>query len=509
MNSINFNNVSVLSYSHNPKFFGNNIFDYSIEKTFSVEGYLLDLQNFAGVSGVLSGINDVKNLAKQNAKFYINDLFLGTGYINNIKVDGNQKDPNWVRYANYVAEVIVLSTGSLRQATGSFYDLDDSKFNVQNLYLINDFKENFSTSLSPEGIYEYNHEVSLEFENGIDKEKAQNTAKILASGIISNEVPFNILSPYNNFLSGKKLYKESYDLINNKFNFVETFSKSKSGDIADALYNYNINLNQEGDVTVSENIKIQSLSLPYFETSINKLNSLKNDSYLRCQQLYFDYYGNTGQLNQNFVEQGFIVNKFNGQIEFQTIFSNDAFIESGYQWELSSDVDDKEDRVSVSVILLIEGFGPINSNQKWNNTINGYNIKKSLIDRNYASQIYNGLDRSCKISFSSINNKINERHESSYANGTIKSSIVWSDILRTSVESTSNQPPVNQYNFITSANMVTTAIAKTVGRAGFSIRKMGDSAGSFSMPYGALLESDETSKDLVNNITERKVSYIY
>lgn len=517
---ISFNNASLLTYSHVPKFFGDGIFNYSIEKNIQIQGYILDLENFDGVSGVLSGINDIKNLAKNSGEFVVNGHYLGTGYIKKIEVNGNpDNDPNWVRYANYVVDLLILSTGSLHDMTGIYYqDIDSNIFDVKNLYLVNDFRENLSINLDSNGIYDYKHSCEFNFENGIAKNIAISTAKALASGIISSEVPFNITDQFGaNFLSGRKLYTESYDIVNNRFSFAENFAKSKSGDYADALYTYKLANNEDGSVNVIESVKIKSLSLPLFEKAIEKLSGIKSGSYSRCQNVYENYYLNSGSLNIHSVSQGINVNRFEGEIDCETTFTNDAFIESGYNWEFVYDVADNTERRAMNLTLSIQGHGPKNSQQKWNNAMMGFNAKNSLFnDISVKNSGYNALRSidalyKCRpISMPYF--LLAEQAESSYYEGLISCTKNYSDIDGSIFTTTSRQKSVPQYSVYTSANIKIDHPQKTLGKYSQTIQIFNPNL-NLSMPSHStisgpgLLEIASTTHKVQNNIVERKVSY--
>jgi hypothetical protein len=319
--------------------------------------------------------------------------------------------------------------------------------------LINKFDEKFNINLDSNGIYKYNHDFSFEFENGIAKNIAQPIAKSLASGIMLNEVPLAILNQYSNtFLSGKRFYKEGYDIISNKFNFSESFEKSKSGDFADSLYTYQISTSEDGAVFVTENIKITSLSLPFFEKSIDKLSSIKSSAYSRCQGVYYNYYINSGQLNQNSLECGSAINRFNGEITYESKFSNEINIENRFQWQLISEGEDLGEYIQISVNLEIEGSGAPNSTTKWENTVYGYNQKLSLLDgsstrENTYSKLYSvrpyGSCRDSTYNWYLLNSDI----QTDYYNGKINASKKYSNINRLSMSSSTTQASVNMYSF--------------------------------------------------------------
>jgi len=517
---ISFDNASLLTYSHVPKFFGDEIFNYAVEKNIKIEGYLLDLENFDGVSGVISGINLIKNLAKTSGEFILNGNYLGTGYIKNIEVGGEpNNDPNWVRYANYVADILILSTGSIHDMTGKYYqDIDQQVFNTKNLYLVNDFKESFSLNLGDNGIYNYSHVFDIGFENGIAKNIAITIAKTIASGLISSEVPFEILNGNNqDFLSGRKIYKETYDIINNRFSFSEEFQKSKSGDFADALYDYQITYDENGFVNVTEDVTINSLSSPIFEKSVDKLLNIKSGSYSRCQSMYYNYYANSGILNINSLNQGLNINKFNGEIICQTTFSNDNFIESGYDWESTVDVSDGQGERVVSVSLSIDGHGPKNSTTKWNNALMGFNNKKNIFDsllvRNSGYNALKSLSINYKCRPSAMPYYlVNQQAESSFYNGKINFTKNYSDINGQSIESISRQSSVPLYTVYTSANVKVNHPQTSLGKYAKTVQTFNPNL-TLAIPSPSviagigLLESASTKHKINENIVETNAVY--
>lgn len=511
---ISFENTSLLSYEHRPIFLGDDIFNYSIEKNIKIQGFLLDLENFVGVSGVISGINVIKNLAKNTGEFVLNNQYLGTGYIENITIDGDQSDPNWVRYANYEASIKIFSTGSLHNMTGAFYDLDNSKFNVSNLYLVNNFNENYSINLNQEGLYEYSHQFGFEFENGIAKNIAQSIAKNLASGLVSTEVPFKLLSPYGaNFLDGKKIHKETYDIINNKFDFSETFAKSKSGDYADALYSYDVVYDQDGSVSVSELVKIKSLELPLFDKSIDKLYSLRSGAYSRCQNVYYDYYQNIGELNINSVESGLVINKFNGEVQYQTTFSNNEFIENQYEWEFISEAIDNQENINIITKLNIVGHGAKNSIQKWNNALHGFNQKKHFLNNgSVRHEIFSMLGAALgKCRGGQPNFFVSQKASASYYDGTISQSNIYSDIEGKTVTTSQYEAPVRQFSMYPTAGGVRTIEhpQKSIGRSTVSTTTLNENLGT-SLPSAPgsseLTESASTIHDLFNRTVQTRIT---
>lgn len=420
-----FNNVTLLNYSHEPKFFGDYGLNYAIEKKLQIKGLLLDLSNTNGVSGVFSGLNDLINISKSTSKIIINNYDFGSGYISNIQVDSS----NWVRKAEYTADVIVRSTGNLYNMTGNYFANLNNFINNPNIPLLDNFSEEFQINLNKENVYEYRHSVDISFDNALIGDAAPSVAKSIASGIIDKEVPLFLISGANNFFSGKKNYSETYDLINKTFTFEESFSKSIDGDSdADIYYSYSLNRNDVGICEVSESADIIGLSEIRFDGAKNKLKQISGLAFSRCLSFYQNYV--SGNLNNFPISQGYQVDKFNGRIQFESKYSDQNFISSKFSWILDTDVSFSDPYESTAQAnLKIQGHGIPNSDEKYENMKYGYNEKKNLL----YSAAYNAYDSllnkniSCdKIKQNKLNLKSKSLKSSRYQ-GELDYNLIYSD----------------------------------------------------------------------------------
>jgi hypothetical protein len=210
------------------------------------------------------------------------------------------------------------------------------------------------------------------------------------------------------------------------------------------------------------------------------------------------------------------VNRFNGEVEFRSIFSNEQFIQSGYEWQFISDAADSPESINVNLTLSIEGHGAKNSQQKWNNALAGFSSKKYLLDDNSKkssaySSLYNvGAYRKCRPS--SIQNFLSvEKAESSYYNGTVSSSKNYSDINRQSVVSNSSEKSVRQFSVypVAGGARVIEHPQKTIGRSAISTKTFNPNLTLNTPPapaVGELTESASTTYDFANRTIETKIS---
>jgi hypothetical protein len=444
---ITFNNAALLSYSHSPKFLGDN-FVYSIEKNLTVRGTIADFYNTSGVSGVSSGIYDIINLARVSDDIVLNGVNFGSGYIRNINVD----EGSWVRRGEYTADILILSTGNLYNMTGSYFT-GLQNFTGLPIHLMNDFSENFSLSLDSSNNYNYQHDVSFGFENALIYGGADLLAKQIASGIIGKEVPFNLISGNSNFLSGKKYYEESYDIINKKFSFSESLTKNISGDIADVNFSYSLRRDENGITEVTESADISANQTPKFTTLKQKLYELKIGSYQRSQDFYSNYL--PGSLNNFPLNQGYGVDRFNGSMTFETVYTDNPFIDNRYNWSIETSVDaDSSYEITCSATLSVEGDGAPNTNKKYTNAIYGYGQKQPALlakINSLYSQFLSINYNNCKTNLPL--NKKGENFTSSKYNGKIDYTIIYTNKninynpngLEEETESISETFPLNIY----------------------------------------------------------------
>jgi hypothetical protein len=444
---ITFNNAALLSYSHSPKFLGDN-FVYSIEKNLTVRGTIADFYNTSGVSGVSSGIYALINLARVGDDIVLNGVNFGSGYITNINVD----EGNWVRRGEYTADILILSTGNLYNMTGNYFT-GLQNFTGLPLHLMNDFSENFSLDLDSSNNYSYEHSVSFGFENALAYGSADSLAKNIASGIIGKEVPFNLISGNVNFLSGKKYYEESFDVINKIFSFTERLDKNISGDSSNTDFSYSLRRDENGITEVTESVQIQANQDPKFTTVKNKLAELKPNCYQRSQNFYLNYV--TGSLNNFPITQGYNVDRFNGTIELETVYTDNPFIENRYDWSIETSIDLGDTYlINCTANLSIQGDGVPNTDRKYNNAIYGYNQKESLLLSKINSLYSRFLSiNTNRCSSGGILNKSNETFTSSKYNGTVQYSVSYINKtinnnpngIEEEKESISEKYPVNIY----------------------------------------------------------------
>ena len=107
---MNFNNVSVLSYSQSNRTFDGDI-TFSVEKNIQINGLLLDLNNTSGVENIISQQEALLKSSKNTPQeIIINSQNYGDGYVIDFSIDGDQ-----IQTAEYSATIIIVENKTLSE----------------------------------------------------------------------------------------------------------------------------------------------------------------------------------------------------------------------------------------------------------------------------------------------------------------------------------------------------------------------------------------------------------
>lgn len=451
-----FNNASLLSYSHKPVFFGENNLNFSVEKQFSLKGNILDLTNFNGVSGIVSGLNDLINLSKSTSSLIINDVNFGSGYVSSINVDAG----NWVRNTEYSAEIICFSTGSLSNLSGSYFSGLSSIKTANSREYIKDLNEKFTITQNTDGIYEYSHDFEIAFENAFANLNPQidTVAKNIANTFLISQVPIEILNnePANFYTFPRKYYAENFDLVNKTFKFTETFSRQNSNSGSNIFYKYKALKNTDDIINISESIELQGIADSTYSNAISSLDLLRPTTLSRCQNFYNLYYdSSSGSLNSSYVSQGYEIDRFIGSVTLETTYTDDPFFAAGYKWSLEFGADLSTFKNSLDCVLDVEGSGQPGNISKYNNALVGFNIRYlAILDK--INILYNSIKLQTRTNspyFGSLN-KSKESISSSVYEGKINYTVEYDDrgsqgdglSRREYTQSVSNTVSVDRYS---------------------------------------------------------------
>ncbi len=178
---IDFQNADLLSLSSSNSFLGDGIFRIGRIANLTIEGNVLDLTNSAGVSGVLSGVQNLIYSSQDWQPVVLNGINFGSGKVNSWSFDAG----TYVRSTRYTCQIQIFDSGNLYNMTGSYYSGLQSLFNNPATLtpLIRDLQETFNFNVSRENEYNYDYNVSLSLYSGIGTNPIQ-LAQNIASGLL-------------------------------------------------------------------------------------------------------------------------------------------------------------------------------------------------------------------------------------------------------------------------------------------------------------------------------------
>lgn len=374
-----FDNVSVLGYSHENKFFGEKSISYACVKNFSIRGFILDLTNTNGVNNILEDFIKISQEAKTFQNIIINGENFGVGKVKSLNVDAG----NWVRTTEYTAEIEVLSEVPLQNISSS--DFSGLNLNNQNFSLLKSLSESFSVDFDTQR-KELNGEHSIDIEYDADNinidliKLAQSLATELLKTIPTSlsEANYATRSYY------RTINSENYNLTTGKAGFRKTFSYNNSNNLNEPYSikrDISISLNDNGIAQVKESGEIKAESdIPslYFNSLLGLENQLTG-VFTRVTNFFNQYkskFGITRNLNSHFINKDIQINKFNGIITYDITYDNDPKKENVlYSWENTKTIDRSEDGIWTSAEDgSINGIGKEGDNKKFQNAEIGWGI---------------------------------------------------------------------------------------------------------------------------------------
>lgn len=266
---MNFVCAELLGLSHTFQLWGEMI-NYRDVRNLSIRGRITGHAGAESISGVWTGMAPYFNFTGYEA-ISINGYNLGTGRL--VSVDFEESTD--VVSKPYVAQLELLQTGNLWNATGSFYSGFYGSganttlgpiFGPEDLYspkYLNSFKEDSEFSSSKSGEYKYDRSVSA----SIDKSYTGNSLTLFANitGKLftqdNNLQIINAIYPsyYTGILTASPITSNSltYDQINNNYSASQSFIFDSSNPWT-WNYRHVLNYGKDGYVSVAENGDIKS-----------------------------------------------------------------------------------------------------------------------------------------------------------------------------------------------------------------------------------------------------------
>lgn len=389
-----FDNAELLSYNHQSNFFGGDVIRYRTVKQSEIQGYVLDLKNISGVSGVISGIAALELSARDWDAYVVNGINFGSGRITNISFD----DHNDVKYKKYNISLEIVDTGSLNNLpTGADY----TNINYNNYKFIEALSETVSLDRNFEkDIYTHNIDISVNTSNITG---SINLAKQIARNLFESNSFNSYIGNYYGISGKKSTYEESYDKIKGDCSFNQTtelFSNQASNYSIQKTYSYN--RETDGIVTVSERGEIKATVESYIDVLTNAYKTESANSPANCLAVFNAYKENdVYSLNLIEVSKGTSLSRYEKMLSYEHTFTNNLAVNDGYFWEYTHDSSLSSDGIiTTSEQGSIVGRGH-RIDTKYNNALIGFDIVDN--DINTRSQdAYNRYKTFIQVPFSSF-----------------------------------------------------------------------------------------------------------
>jgi hypothetical protein len=397
-----FDNVNVLGYRHENKFFGENSISYASLKTFSIRGYVLDLASSNGIDKILQNYLEIAREAKTFQNIILNGENFGVGKVRSLSIDPG----DWVRTTEYTADIEVLSEAPIQNILSS--EFTDLTLNDKQFKLLKNLNETFNVDFNNQDkTINGSHSIEIEYDADNSNVNLIGLAQSLASELLKT-LPTSVgEANYSTRSSYKTLNSENYDLINGKAGFTRSFSYNTSNNI-DQPYSikrdHSITLNEDGIAEVKESceIRAESDNPSLYENALLGLeNQLSGTGpYSRCLNFFIQYqnkFGIVNDIHSHFINKEIQINKFNGVINYTITFDNDPKKTNPlYSWENTKTLDRGENGIwNVSEQGTINGIGKIGELKKYQNAESGWEtIKAGIFSRINSFYILNAKIKS-------------------------------------------------------------------------------------------------------------------
>lgn len=465
-----FEKPQILSYTHSPVFLDAGL-RYRIDKKLTVKGVIIRKvddavqQIITAENLILSGANDYEDI-------YLAGQFFGKGRILNINFNGGTLIPR----EEYTYDIECYEDGNLFNALNGVYQ----GLAWPNARKIESIDESFDYSESEAGDKTYNHSFSVKYREAVTRDDAISMAKIIASEFFSATSGLgSFLNSYSGLSGKKRFYTETYDLVNTTVSIEETLTipANLAGNYSYGL-SYNIDLNEDGFVNVTENIEIQGLTKPPYAGAEEGFLALKTGAYSRCNTVYTAYGFSNVSLYDTPISIDTKINKFKGEIIASATFTNNPKYQNFAIWERTTELTLNEaNYYIVSERGSIRGMGRPNIN-KYINALNFYNdnVKSPHVDDRLQT-LYSGTGRTHTLYLQTSSFSKNEFQGiiSYEVSKTDDDRLSTNDIRSVSTEITLKNPVhmIEKYDILNYKQIAQTQKQSTLGQKNISIQLQG------------------------------------
>jgi hypothetical protein len=381
---MDFQNVKLLTYDHKNNFWGNNGFKYGSTISFSINGYILDLNNTSGVKDVFQACKALSDSLGSYQEIIINNANYGRGKITGVSFDSG----NWVRVTEYTVSIEIIQDGDLMNFSSKEFSEDIISSIKNSAEYIQEFNESYSCDYSSnEDLINGTHSIDITMSSLFSGDKiafAKNLASVLFSKtFLENLSEITYAKPPDSLR--KDFYSENYDIVNGSCGFKRNFSFHNSTNCFSTKRSISVNFGEDGitNVTESNSIKGECLSPLLFDSAETGFQSEIAGVFSRCSAVFATYktqFGIQDDLINKELDRGVKRNKFTGEIEYNVTFTNDKRRKNDYTFEYTLDLSRSEDGIWSAVEAgSVRGNDVIGSDAKFNKAIAGYNTEKSGI----------------------------------------------------------------------------------------------------------------------------------
>jgi hypothetical protein len=331
---MNFNNATLLSVSRTSEFFSDTV-RYRTVKNLAVEGLLLDLTNSDGVTGIITDLKSFELDSENWQPIVINGNDFGLGTITSISfANGND-----VRTKTYTVNIDIPEEGDFSSLLGTDYG--------GLIFTYCKYLENFSESSTfDRNLNKDSYSQSINFSlRGPYSLDAVTAAKTMAENFFNNNNLINTVGNKYNDSQIKKYYDESYDSINNEYQFSRNFEINKdSNSVYSLSLSHSIDFDNAGVGKITEKAEYLGHTTTAFETANAQAKADIANAYSRCNTIFTNYLptASNNTLATNPITKSWTAVPFDGTVSYTIVFSNTERIQSSYYWQYEITVDKSE-----------------------------------------------------------------------------------------------------------------------------------------------------------------------
>ena len=381
---MDFKDVKLLTYEHKNNFWGDRGFRYSSTVSMSIKGYVLNLSNTYGVTGVLATCKALSDSLNSYQDIIINNINYGRGKINAVSFDSS----NWVKVTEYTASIEIIKEGDLQSLTGDEFNNNIIASIKTGVQYLEEFSESYSADYSSnEDSISGGHSIDVRVSTLFVGDKidfAKNLASVLFSKTFVENLSEITYSKPSELLR-KDFYSENYDTITGACGFRRNFSYSNTTDCYSKKRSIVVSFGEDGitNVTESNSIKGECLNYTLFDSAETGFASEISGVFLRCDAALTTYktqFGVVASLINKEVQRSVKRNKFTGEIEYSVTFTNDKRRKNLYTYEYTLDLSRSEDFIWNAIESgSVKGDGVIGSSDKFDQALAGWNAENISI----------------------------------------------------------------------------------------------------------------------------------